>query len=208
MLTSLLLCCVLTAPMLTAAELALAIDRVNVEYSADQIIESEEGATKSRIYSTPTKERRELSQGGAVMMMITRHDKHVSWTLMPEEKMYMETAENNASQGKSDLSAYQIEQTSLGEETLNGVVMNKSKIIMTGKDGTKMGGFMWTTKEGILAKIDAIAIDQGKKARFKMEQTNIKIATQPGELFEIPNGFQKLDMGGMGMDMLKGMMGR
>ena len=208
MLTRLLLCVALTVAALSSAELALAIDRVNVEYSADQIIESEAGATKSRIYSTPTKERRDMSQGGSVMMVITRHDKHVSWTVMPEEHMYMETAASQASQGQSDLSAYQIEQTSLGEDTINGVVMNKSKIIMTSTDGTKMGGFMWTTKEGILAKIDAIAVDQGQKARFKMEQTNIMIAKQPAELFEIPNGYQKLDMGGMGMDMLKGMMGR
>ena len=187
---------------------AMAADRVNVEYSADQIIESEEGAMKSRIYSTPTKERREMSQGGAAMMMITRYDKNVSWTLMPEEKMYMEAPGNKASQDKTDLSGYQIEQTQVGEETINGTVMNKSKIIMTGSDGTKMGGFMWMMKEGILAKIDAIAVEKGQKARFKMEQTNIKIGKQPAELFEIPKGFEKLDMGGMGMDMMKGMMGR
>ncbi|MBX3343264.1 MAG: hypothetical protein KF711_16870, partial [Nitrospira sp.] len=87
MLTRFLLCLVLAAAMLPTTGLALAAERTNVEYSADQIIESEEGATKSRIYSTPTKERREMSQGGAAMTMITRHDKHVSWTVMPEEKM-------------------------------------------------------------------------------------------------------------------------
>ena len=210
MLTRFLLCLVLAAATLPTAGLALAAERTNVEYSADQIIESEDGATKSRIYSTPTKERRDMSQGGAAMTMITRHDKHVSWTLMPEEKMYMEAPGNPASSGASDLSNYQVEQTALGEESLNGVVMHKSKILMTGKDGTKMGGFMWTTKEGILAKIDAIAIEKGQKSRFKMEQTNIQIGKQPAELFEIPKGFEKLDMGGMGMgmDMLKGMMGR
>lgn len=208
MFTRFMLSLALTTATLSLAGPALAADRVTVEYSADQIIESEEGATKSRVYSTPTKERRDMSQGGAAMMMITRHDKNVSWTLMPEEKMYMEAPGNKPSQDKGDLSAYQIEQTQTGEETINGIVMNKSKIIMTGNDGTKMGGFMWTTKEGILAKIDAIAIEKGQKTRFKMEQTNIKIGKQPAELFEIPNGFEKLDMGGMGMDMLKGMMGR
>ncbi len=198
----------LTAVTLSLAGPAPAADRVNVEYSADQIIESEEGAIKSRIYSTPTKERRDMAQGGSVMMMITRYDKQVSWTLMPEEKMYMEAPANKPSQDKSDLSGYQIEQTALGEETVNGIVMNKSKIIMTSNDGTKMGGFMWTTKEGILAKIDALAVEKGQKARFKMEQTHIQIGKQPAELFEIPKGFEKLDMGGMGMDMLKGMMPR
>lgn len=208
MLTRFLLCLALTAATLSAAELAVATERVNVEYSADQIIESEEGAMKSRIYSTPTKERREMTQGGTSMLMIIRHDKNLNWTLMPDEKMYMEASGNPSSSGKSDLSNYQIEQTDMGEEPLNGVVMRKSKIIMTGKDGTKMGGFMWTTKEGILAKIDALAVEKGQKSRFKMEHTNIQIGKQPAELFEIPKGFEKLDMGGMGMDMLKGMMGR
>lgn len=74
MLTRLVLSLALLAATLTTADLTLAIDRVNVEYSADQIIESEEDGTKSRIYSTPTKERRDMSQGGAVMTMITRYD--------------------------------------------------------------------------------------------------------------------------------------
>ena len=57
------------------------------------------------------------------------------------------------------------------------------------------------------AKIDAIAVDKGSKDRFKMTQTNIKVGKQPADLFEIPRGFQAMNMGGMG-DMLKGMMGR
>jgi hypothetical protein len=105
------------------------------------------------------------------------------------------------------MSAYKIEQTPLGEEKLDGQVMDKSKIVMTHSSGSKMGGFMWTTKQGILAKMDAIAVDKGSKNRFKMEQTNIKVGKQPADLFEIPKGFQLMNMGGMG-DMLKGMMGR
>ncbi len=104
MFTRFMLSLALTAATLSLAGPAPAADRVTVEYSADQSIESEEGATESRIYSTPTKERREMSQGGATMMMITRHDKNVSWTHMPEEKMYMEASGNPSSSRKSDLS--------------------------------------------------------------------------------------------------------
>lgn len=74
MLTRSLFCLALLVAIQSTAGLAFANDRVNVEYSADQIIESEEDGTKSRIYSTPTKERRDMSQGGAVMTMITRYD--------------------------------------------------------------------------------------------------------------------------------------
>ncbi|MEK7760176.1 MAG: DUF4412 domain-containing protein [Nitrospirota bacterium] len=192
---------------LLAGTAAAVEEKLNVEYSADQVVEAEDGAMKSRMYYTPTKERREMNQGGQSMVMIMRHDKKVTWTVMPEEKMYMEAA-MKPSTDKTDMSAYKIEQTPVGQEMLNGVNMSKSKIIMTHSSGSKMGGFMWMTKEGIMAKIDAIAVEKGSKDRFKMEQTNIKVGKQPADLFELPRGVEKMDMGGMDMDMMKGMMGR
>ncbi len=192
---------------LLAGTAAAVEEKLNVEYSADQVVEAEDGAMKSRMYYTPTKERREMNQGGQSMVMIMRHDKKVMWTVMPEEKMYMEAA-MKPSTDKTDMSAYKIEQTPVGQEMLNGVNMSKSKIIMTHSSGSKMGGFMWMTKEGIMAKIDAIAVEKGSKDRFKMEQTNIKVGKQPADLFELPRGVEKMDMSGMGMDMMKGMMGR
>lgn len=192
---------------LLAGTAAAVEEKLNVEYSADQVVEAEDGAMKSRMYYTPTKERREMNQGGQSMVMIMRHDKKVTWTVMPEEKMYMEAA-MKPSTDKTDMSAYKIEQTPVGQEMLNGVNMSKSKIIMTHSSGSKMGGFMWMTKEGIMAKIDAIAVEKGSKNRFKMEQTNIKVGKQPADLFELPRGVEKMDMGGMDMDMMKGMMGR
>ena len=205
MIKRVLIPCMVVAVLHSVGAMA-ATDRPNVEYSADQSIETEAAAMKGKVYATPTKERREMGQGGANMIMITRHDKKVVWTLMPEEKMYMEMPMKESTE-KTDMSAYKIEQTPLGEEKLDGQVMDKSKIVMTHSSGSKMGGFMWTTKQGILAKMDAIAVDKGSKNRFKMEQTNIKVGKQPADLFEIPKGFQLMNMGGMG-DMLKGMMGR
>ncbi len=194
---------------LLAGTAAAVEEKLNVEYSADQVLEAEDGGMKSRMYYTPTKERREMNQGGQNMIIIMRHDKKVTWTVMPEEKMYMEAAmKPSADKDKTDMSAYKIEQTPVGQEMLNGVNMNKSKIMMTHSNGSKMGGFMWMTKEGIMAKIDAIAVEKGSKDRFKMEQTNIKVGKQPADLFELPRGVEKMDMGGMGMDMMKDMMGR
>jgi hypothetical protein len=192
---------------------------INAEYSAEEVVETAEGVTKSKVFSTPTMERREMSADGQQMISIARHDKKVTWMLMPEEKMYMEmpigqSASNK--EDKTDLSAYKIEQTPMGQETLNGIVMNKGKMIMTGKDGSKMGGFMWTTKEGIIAKLDALSVEKGKKDRFKLEMQNLKIAKQPVNLFEIPQGYEKMDMGAMGAmegmgdmgNMMKGMFGK
>ena len=191
---------------------------INAEYSADQIIETADGATKITIYSTPTMERQEFVDGGQKMINITRFDKKVIWNVMPEEKVYIEMATGSPqdNKGKPDLADFKIEQTPMGQETVNGMVLNKGKMIMTGKDGSKMGGFMWTTKEGIVTKLDAISVEKGKKDRFKLELTNLKIGKQSAELFEIPKGYEKMDMGAMGAmegmgdmgNMMKGMFGK
>lgn len=192
---------------------------INTEYSAEEVVETADSMSKTKVYSTPTMERREMSEGGQQMIAITRHDKKVVWNLMPEDKMYIEMSMGQSAakkEEKTDLSTYKIEQTPMGQETLNGIVMNKGKMIMTGKDGSKMGGFMWTTKEGIIAKMDALSVEKGKKDRFKLEMSNLKIGKQPADLFEIPKGYEKMDMGAMGAmegigdmgNMMKGMFGK
>lgn len=181
-----------------------------VEYSADSVMETAEMSMQGHINYTPTRERREMVvEGGDKMIMITRPDKKVAWTLMPAEKMYMEMSLAQASaENKVDPSQFQIEQTVVGPETVNGINTTKSKIVMTGADGGKMGGFMWVTKENIMVKMDAIAIDKKDKMRIKTELTNLKVAKQDAKLFEIPAGYEKMVMPGMGggfdmKDMMK-----
>jgi len=189
--------------MATVMAMAGAADAANpsppqVEYSADSVLETAEASMKGRVHYTPTRERREMimGSGGDKMITITRHDKKVAWTLMPSEKMYMETGIAKA-KSKDDLSGYKIEQTVVGPETVNGVSTTKSKIIMTGPKGEKMGGFMWTTKENIVVKMDAIAIDKKQKHRYKSELTNLKVGKQDPKLFEVPAGYEKMSIPGM-----------
>jgi hypothetical protein len=171
-----------------------------VEYSADSIMETAEVSMKGHVNYAPTRERREMvTDGGDKMIMITRRDKKVAWTLMPSEKMYMEMSLDQASaQAKDDTSKYKIEQTVVGPESLNGVNTTKSKIIMTGPKGEKMGGFMWATKDNIVVKMDAIAIDKKDKYRFKTELTDLKVGKQDSKLFEVPAGYEKMGMPSFG----------
>jgi hypothetical protein len=181
--------------------------KAKVEYSADSELETAEISMKGRVNYTPTRERSEMvmDRGGDKMIMIRRHDKKLAWTLMPSEKMYMEmNLTEAASKDKTDPSQYQIEQTVVGPETVNGVATTKSKIIMTGPKGDKMGGFMWMTKDNIMVKMDAIAIDKNQKMRFKTELTNLKIGKQDAALFEIPEGYSKMSMGMPSLGALMG----
>lgn len=186
---------------MAAATQAASPSQPQVEYSADTMMETTEVSMKGHVNYTPTRERREMvtGSGGDKMIMITRHDKKVAWTLMPSEKMYMEMSLSQASaQSKDDISKYKIEQTVVGPETLNGINTTKSKIIMTSPKGEKMGGFMWVTKENIVVKMDAIAIDKKQKMRFKTELTDLKVAKQDPTLFEVPAGYDKMGMPSFG----------
>ncbi len=71
-------------------------------------------------------------------------------------------------------------------------------------NGSKMGGFWWMTKDNIMMKLDVISVDKGKKDRMKMELDNLKIGKQDASLFEVPSGYSKMDMGGMGKMMMGG----
>jgi outer membrane lipoprotein-sorting protein len=179
--------------------------RPKVEYSADSITETEQMTMTAKVYSAPDKERREQEMGQMKHILIMRLDKKVSWMLMPDQGMYMEMPLNESSEKSPDMSNYKIEQSVVGKEEVNGVMATKNKIIMTDTQGNKFGGFMWTTKEGIMVKMDAIGKTEGSKMRMKMDLKNLKIGKQDPALFEIPAGMNKMSMPNMGGNPFKGM---
>ncbi|MCC6502631.1 MAG: DUF4412 domain-containing protein [Deltaproteobacteria bacterium] len=190
---------VMLVAVITAAGIVDAMEGPKVEYSADSYMETAEAVMAGPVYYAPGKERREYLTDGQKMVMITRHDKKAVWMLMPEEKTYMEMKLSSRQGRKDDLSAYKIEQTMIGPETVNGVNATKSKILMVAPDGGKMGGFMWMSRDGILVKMDAIAVEKGSKERFTINLKNLKIGRQDPKLFEIPADYTGMAMGGFGM---------
>lgn len=176
----------------------------SVEYSADSYMETAEFTGKSKVYHAIDKERMDQEMEGEKMSMIIRKDKKVVWTLMPDAMMYMEMKITEGSkENKGDLSNYKVEETIVGEEVVNGIKATKSKIILTDKKtGEKLGGFWWVSKEGIVVKMDVIAVEKGSKTRIKTELKNLKIGKQDPKLFEIPAGYSKMSMPmGGGFDM-------
>ena len=196
---NLVLASVLLLPVLG---LAAPPPEAKVDYSADSTMETEEGMTmKTRVYHSPGKQR--LEMGGADgNVTIIRRDKKVIWQLMGN--MYMETPMNRPD--AHDPQDMDVQQTAVGDETINGIKTTKYKVIATMKDGKKFGGFFWTTKDGITVKMDLLYKEGDKKMRMANELTNLKIAKQDPKLFEIPPGYTKNDMGAMmgGMGAGKG----
>ncbi len=193
-----LLICVMLIPFTVRAAPQ---PEVQVDYSADSTMETEGMTMKSRIYHTAGKERTEMG-GADGMTTITRKDKKVVWQLMGD--MYIEMPMDSSNASGTD--AFDIvEQTEVGQDTINGIKTTKSKIVAVKKDGSgKFGGFFWTTKEGITVKMDMLSKEGDKKMRMTSELTNLKIEKQDPAIFEIPAGYTKNDMGAMMGQMMMG----
>jgi hypothetical protein len=194
-----LLTCILFVPLTVNAAPP---PEVQVDYSADSTMETEGGMTmKSRIYHKPNMDRMEMG-GSDGMTTIIRKDKKVVWQLMGN--MYMEMPMDASDASGTD--AFDIiEQTDVGQETINGIKTTKSKVVAVKKDGSgKFGGFFWTSKEGITVKMDLLSKEGDKKTRMTSELTNLKIEKQDPALFEIPVGYTKNDMGAMMGQMMMG----
>jgi len=187
------------------AGMANAAQGPSVEYSADAYMETSAMVMQGPAYFAPGKERREYSMEGMKMVTITRRDKKIIWSLMPEEKTYSEMAMPESG-GTGDLSGYTFDLTRVGSEKVNGVQTTKNKMIMTGPNGDKLGGFSWITDQGIVVKMDAIAMDKNSKERIKSELKNLKIGHVDASVFEIPDDYTKMDMsmGGIGKMMMGG----
>ncbi|TMQ27070.1 MAG: DUF4412 domain-containing protein [Nitrospirae bacterium] len=182
---------------------ATQLSRPQVEYSADSVMQTEEGTMEQHVYVTPAKERREMLTGdGDGSVQIFRFDSKVMWQVMPSQKMYME--HSTAKAGAKDMSQWDFEETVMGEEVLNGMKVTKYKTIATSTDGKKYGGFSWRTKEGISIKTDLLYKEGNEKKRMMTELKNVKVGKQDPKLFEVPEGFTKFDMAGM----MGGVMGR
>lgn len=162
-----------------------------VDYSADMVMEMEQGTMKAKVYHSPGKQRMEMGEQGG-MATIVRRDKKVMWQVMPGG-MYMEMPinENDA----NDLHNMDVQHTVVGDETVNGMKTTKHKVIATTKDGKKFGGFFWLTKDDIAVKSDMLLKEGNQQHRIAFELQNLKVGKQSPQLFEVPPGYTKNDMG-------------
>ena len=186
--------------------LGAGMPQTKVEYSADSFMESQGMTMTSKVFQAENKYRMEMKVQGTNNIVINRMDKKLSWILMPDQKMYLENSLEEGKKKSNDINDCKIEQQQLGSEVVNGLKTTKNKIAMSCPDGLKYNGSMWVTKDGIMVKMDSVAKTDKGDIPFKMELKNINIAKQDPSLFEIPAGYQAMNMGGiMGAfgDMMK-----
>jgi len=174
-------------------EMDESIGRVETSFAGDVQIETEEFTAQSRVYYQPGKVRDEMNMGGQQIVTINRFDLNKVWVIMMQG-MYMEV---DPDQGSDQAPQYElISREVIGPETVNGIETTKYKSVYQTKDG-KFGGFTWYTDDNIAVKAFMISEVKGEKQRVKFEFTSLERGPQTDSLFEIPDGYQPMNMGSL-----------
>lgn len=160
-----------------------------IEFSADTISTFKgEQQVKGKMYYKPDRFRMDMKVHEE-MIVITRIDKKVVWNIMTEEKMYMEMPFDLKNKPKvEDKFAGEIDRKEVGRETIDG--HPTIKYLITYKvDNKKDQVYQWMATD-INFPVKTSAVDGSWTQEFR----NVKIAAQPDSLFEVPAGYQKMQM--------------
>ena len=163
------------------------------EYSATMVSKSAEKTITTQIYMKPDKFRTDTKIAGT--STIVRKDLNKVWTLMPAQKVYMEMpgmADAPSTQTVEDKVKGEVSRKKVGSETIDGHPATKYEIT-TEADGKTMQIHQWWATD-ISFPVKMAAVD----GSWSMEYKDIKIGDQPDSLFEIPSGYKKMTLPGMG----------
>jgi hypothetical protein len=160
-----------------------------MEFSADTITSMKGGEKMSgKIYFKPDRFRMEMKDFGKTIM-ITRVDKKVAWNIMPDQKMYMEIPFDIKNRPKVDEKFEgELERKEVGRETIDG--HPTIKYLITYKiDKEKSMVYQWMATD-IQFPVKTAAVDGSWVQEFR----NIRKGSQPDSLFEVPRGYQKMQL--------------
>ena len=182
-----------------SASLALAQVPNIAQFSADmKMSRSASDFATGKMYWGGSRMRMDMNANGHDVSMIHDTPKKISYMIMPEQKMYMELSANSPMLGRTpDIKLYDPSNPcaseegytckKVGAETVNGRPCEKWEF--TGPRGNRT---VWIDQK-LHFPLRTVSADG-----HSFDLTNVKEASQPASLFEIPAGYTKMDMGGMG----------
>ena len=172
-----------------------------IEFSADTITTYKGGdKVTGKMYYKADRFRMDMNVGDD-MMVITRLDKKVVWNVMPSEKMYIEMAFDPKKKPMVESKFEgEVERKEVGEEMIDGHPTKKYLVTYRSGNDTEQV-YQWLATD-IKFPIKSAAVDGSWTQEFR----NVKMATQPDNLFEVPPGYEKMEMPQMpgGMNLMRG----
>ncbi len=174
---------------------------VHKPFTADMVVTSGKRngqAIHGKMYAAEQAMRMDLeAEPGMESSTIVRFDKKVVWVLMPGEQRYMEMPITPRAGMTAALrnTGVKYELQDLGAEKVGSYDCEKYRVHWT--DHEQSGsGFVWVATGGDVKGFIVRAEDE--KSGATNEYRNIRPGAPPASMFEVPAGYQKMEMPGMG----------
>jgi hypothetical protein len=159
------------------------------------VVTEGETTRTNKFYSENQFYRMDIEEEGQEGYVIVDRNEGITRVVMPAEKMYMEMSSTGMQSMSNDVfqsiekQKEQYETNLAGSETLSGYDCEKYEVLI---DGNVVSTF-WQS-----ADIEyPIKVISGANNDMVMELTNIEEGDVDDSLFQIPDGYTKMDMSGM-----------
>ncbi|MGE0734821.1 MAG: DUF4412 domain-containing protein [Alphaproteobacteria bacterium] len=181
----------LAVPMASAS--AQDIWSTKASYSADRKIDTQGlPPASAKVYVTPEAERWEMLVEGRKSVMLFRKDRKQVFVLLDDQRKYIEIpAEQSELPGVKPEGDVQL--TAAGNETIEGIPTTKYRMTVQSNTSGRFEGFVWVSADNILMKMDGVGGAEGQTAKIAVIMQNVRVSPQDPKLFEIPQGYTKLD---------------
>ena len=167
---------------------------LSAESSADLIQKTAGMTTKGKVYIKGNKMRMEMETPAGKSINLMDIDTGLMQMLQPEQKMYFEMQTPEAGVVKTDEALDKIaDKKHVGTEKVNGYKCDKYEIIYHDRSLGKMS--QWFSKK---LNYPIKIIYNGPQGEMVVEYKNIKQGKVDSSLFEIPPGYEKMKIPGMG----------
>ena len=169
------------------------------EFTADLIQKQQGMEMKGKIYVKGEKMRMDMTKDGEKTSTITRIDKKIIWIIKHNDKMYMEMPSmvGTLQVSKIDEDLKKIaDKKKVGTEKVNGYKCDKYLITYKDKSMGKMT--QWISKK---LNYPIKMVYHSSYGDMYTEYKNIKEGKVKDSVFEIPKGYEKISMPGMGGQM-------
>lgn len=181
--------------------LGLASGAWALEFSADMVMDHRGKKVTGKMFMKGDKMRME-GVGGQPGYSIIRGDKKILWVIMPQQRMYMETTipeevpykANPAKKFPGEISRKKVGTEKIGGRPCTKYLVTQEMVGQVNKI------YIWVAK-GIDFPVKVA--DSG--GEWTVEYRNIKTGSVPGSKFEVPSGYRKMSIPGMGKGMGQGM---
>ena len=170
------------------------------QFTGDMVFNADGQQRQFKVYAADAGYRYEIEERGSKSAVIVKDGSSDIVILMPDQKMAMKSPAGSAMSMNSDplqaFEKYEEEGTlkEEGEETINGIVCTKSTLWSKKNPGQKIYTMWYSDKYNFPIKMqDHMEGPEGSS----MEMKNVEEWNPDKSMFEIPQGFQMMDVPGM-----------